>query len=85
MGEGIVREFGTYMYTLLYRKWIINKDPLCSIGNSVQCYVAASIGGEFGGEWIQVYVWLNCFAMHLNLSKHCEFAILQYKIKRFFF
>ena len=30
-----------HMYTLLYLKWITNKDLLCSTGNSVQCYVAA--------------------------------------------
>ena len=27
-GEGIVREFGMDMYTLLYLKWITNKDLL---------------------------------------------------------
>ena len=48
-GEGIVREFGKDMYTLLYFKWI-NKDLLYSTGNSAQCYVAAWMGGEFGGE-----------------------------------
>ena len=48
--EGIVREFGRDMYTLLYLKWITNKDLLCSTGNSAQCYVAAWIGEEFGGE-----------------------------------
>ena len=47
-GERIVREFGMGMYTLLYLKWITNKDLLCSIGNSAQCYVAAWMGGEFG-------------------------------------
>ena len=26
MGEGIVREFGMDMYTLLYLKWVTNKD-----------------------------------------------------------
>ena len=31
-GEGIVREFGMDMYTLLYLKWMINKDLLCSSG-----------------------------------------------------
>ena len=36
-----VREFGMDMYTLLYLKWIMNKDLLYSTGNSVQCYVAA--------------------------------------------
>ena len=28
------------------------KDLLCSTWNSAQCYVAAWMGGEFGGEWI---------------------------------
>ena len=46
MGEGIVREFGMDMYTLLYLKWKTNKDLLCSIGNSTQCYGAA-MAGEF--------------------------------------
>ena len=42
------------MYTLLYLKWITNKDILNSTWNSAQCYVAAWMGGEFGGEWINV-------------------------------
>ena len=50
--EGIVREFGMDMYTLLNFKWITNKDLLYSTWNSAQCYVAAWMGGEFGGEWI---------------------------------
>ena len=49
-GEGIVREFGMDMYTLLYFKWITNKDLLNSTGNSAQCYVAAWMGGEIGRE-----------------------------------
>ena len=44
------------MYTRLYLKWIINKDLLYSTGNSAQCHVAAWMGGEFGGEWIHVYM-----------------------------
>ena len=51
LGEGRVREFGMGMYTVLYLKWITNKDLLYSAGNSTQCYVAAWMGGEFGGEW----------------------------------
>ena len=39
--EGIVREYGTDMYTLLYLKWITNKDLLYSTWNSAQCSVAA--------------------------------------------
>ena len=38
-GEGIVREFGIDMYTLLYFKWITNKDLLYNTGNSALYYV----------------------------------------------
>ena len=55
-GDGIVREFGMDIYTQLYLKWITNKDLLYNTGNSAQCYVAAWMGGEFGGQWIHVYV-----------------------------
>ena len=50
MGEGKVREFGTDVYTLLHLKWITNAV------NSAQCYVAAWMRGEFGGEWLHVYL-----------------------------
>ena len=65
------RESGMDMYTLLYLKCIINKDLLYSTWNSTQCYVAAWMGGEFGGERIHVYVWPSPFAVHLKLSQHC--------------
>ena len=65
-GEGTVREFGMDIYTLLYLKWITNKDLLYSTGNSIQCYVAAWTGGEFGGEWIHVSVWLSPLVVYLN-------------------
>ena len=32
MGEGIVREFGMDVYTVLYLKWITNGGLLCSTG-----------------------------------------------------
>ena len=47
-GEGIVREFGEIMYTLLYSKWITNKDLLYSIWNSTQCYAPVCMGGGLG-------------------------------------
>ena len=68
-GKGIVREFEIDMYTLLYLKWITNKVLLKSTWNSAQCYVAARMGGEFGGGWIYVYVWLSPFTVHLKLSQ----------------
>ena len=52
MGERIVREFGMDAYTLLYLKWITNRELLYSTWNSAQSYAAAWMGGEFGGEWI---------------------------------
>ena len=66
-GEGIVREFGTDMYTLLYSRRMTNKDLLGSTGNFAQCYVAAWKGGRFGGDWIHVYAQLSCFAVCLKL------------------
>jgi len=71
MGEGIVGELGMDIYTLLYLKWITNKDLLYSTENSAQLYVTAWMGGEFGGEWIHGYVWLSPFGIHLKLSQHC--------------
>ena len=47
-GEGVVRDFGKVMYTLLYFKWITNKDLLYSTRNSAQYYVPACIGGDLG-------------------------------------
>ena len=68
MGKGTVREFGMGMDTLLYLTWRTSKDLLDSTWNSAQCQVAAWMGGEFGGAWIHVYVWLSPFAVHLKLS-----------------
>ena len=58
------------MYTLLYVKWITNKDLLYSTWNSAQCYAAARMGGESEGEWIDAYVWLHAFMVHPKLSQH---------------
>ena len=59
------------MYTSLYFKKITNKDLLNSTGDSAQCYVAAWMGGEFGGEWIHVCVSLSPSDVHMELSQHC--------------
>ena len=45
-GKGTVRESGMDMHTLLYLKWITNKDLLCSTGNSAEC---GSLDGR--GVW----------------------------------
>ena len=62
------RESGIDMYTMFYLKWITNKVLLYSPGNSAQYYVPAWMGGEFGGEWIHVYVWLSPFAVPLTIT-----------------
>ena len=48
--EGIVIEFEMSIYTLLYLKWITNKDLLQSTWSSAQCHVAAWMGGGFEGR-----------------------------------
>ena len=66
----MVREFGMDMYTLLYLKWTTTKEflqyrKLCSM-----LYGSLAGRGEFGGEWIHVYMWLSPFGVHLKLSQH---------------
>ena len=66
LGEGMVRDFGKVMYTPQHLKGVTNKDLLHSTWNSAQCYVAAWMGGEFGGEWMHVCVRLSPFTVHLK-------------------
>ena len=70
MGEEIVRESGMDMDTLLYLTQRTSKDLLDSTRKSAQCHVAAWMGGEFGGAWIRVYVWLSSFTVHLKLPSY---------------
>ena len=53
---------GMDMYTLLYLKWINNKDLLFSTENSAQCYVPAWMGREKIDTCIHIL--LNPFAIH---------------------
>ena len=48
MRDRTVRDFGKVMYTLLYLKWITNKNLLYSTWNSAQCYVPAWMGSGLG-------------------------------------
>ena len=57
--------------TRRYLTWITSKDFLYSTGDSAQCYLAAWVGRELGGEWIHGYIWLSHFTVHLKLSQHC--------------
>ena len=79
MGEGVVRESGMDMDTLLYFKWITSKDLLFSTGDSAQCYVAAWVGGGLG-ESVCVCVCVcvcvaESLAVHLKLSQRCFLII----------
>ena len=69
------------MHKVLYLKQVTNKGLLYSIWKSAQYYVAAWMGGKFGGEWIHLYAWLHPFTVHMKLSQHCWLAISQYNIK----
>ena len=55
-GVGINWEVGTDIYTLLYIKWITNKDLLYSTGNSTQYSVMTYMGKESKKEWMYVFV-----------------------------
>ena len=70
------------MYTLLYFRWITNKDLLYSTWNSAQCYVPAWMGGESGGEWIHKR--LNPFTVHLKLPQLVHRLYSSIKLKAFF-
>ena len=58
----------TYLYTLLYVKWISTKDLLCRAGNSAPRYVADWMGVELGGGWIHVYVRPSPFTETIRAS-----------------
>ena len=71
-GWGILYHWATREApSLVYVRWITSKDLLHSTWSSAQCYVAAWMGEEFGGEWICVHAWLRPFAVHLKLSQRC--------------
>ena len=44
--------------TLLDFTWRTSKDLLDSTGDSAQCHIAAWIGGEFGEQWLHIYVYM---------------------------
>ena len=73
-GEGIARDFGKVMFTLLHLKRITNKILLYSTWNSVQCYVAAWMGVGFGGEWITCI----CMAESLHSSPETTTLLIGY-------
>ena len=83
MWEGIVREFGMDMYTLLCLKWITSKELLHSTGNSAQCYVAAWMGGEFGGRMDTCVYMAQSLHCSPEITQRCQLDMPRYKIKCF--
>ena len=55
-GERIVKDFGKVMYTMLYLKWITNRNLLYSTWNSAQCYLPFWTRGARGTMYTYVYV-----------------------------
>ena len=68
--EGIVREFGIDMYTLLYFKWITNKDLLYSTEDSM---LHDSLDGR--GVWERIDTCI-CIAQSLCYSPETITALL---------
>ena len=66
------------LYTLLYFKWITNKDILDSTGNSAEGYVAAWVGGVWGENgYMCVYT-----HTHTHTHTHTYIYILAVLLKR---
>ena len=81
--EGIVREIGMDMYTLLYLKSITNKDILYSTWNSAQCYVAAWWKGGLGENgYMYMYGWVpSLFTSNYHNTVHGYTPIQNKKLK----
>ena len=56
--EGINCKFGINIYTLLYIKYIGNKDLWYSTGNSTQYSLVTDMGKESDKEWIYIYIYI---------------------------
>ena len=56
-----------------------------STWNSAQCYLAAWMKGEFGGEWIYEYVWLSLFLFTWNYHNIVNWLYPSTKLKVFFY
>ena len=55
-GAGTVREFGMDRYTLLYSKWVANKDLLYSTRNSAQSWGSREGRGVWGRMDTRIYM-----------------------------
>ena len=48
-----------------------NQYNIVKLKNKIKFKKKAMSGKGLGGEWINIYEWLNCPAVHLKLSQHC--------------
>ena len=81
-GERIVREFGEVMYTLLYLKWITNKDLQYSTDNPAQSHVVAWMGGVCGALASEI-VKLQKGELHAQNTDHgALFTIKMPRVKQ---
>ena len=71
-GKGIVREFGMGMSTLLYLKWITNKDLLYRLWSSAQCYAKPGWEGSLGKNG---YTYMHGWIL-LLFTWHCHNCLL---------
>ena len=55
-GRDSYRLWEDHVHTAIF-KMDNHKDLLHCTGMSAQCHVAAWMGGQFGGEWICVYIY----------------------------
>ena len=61
-------------------KQTTNKNLLYSIGNSTYYLIITYNGKEYKKcIYIFIYIYMNHFAEHLNLTQHCKSTILQHK------
>ena len=68
------------MCTLLYLKQITTKVLPYSTGNSAQCYVAARVGGESGGEWVPVCMTESlCYPLATTTKLLIGYTPIRYK------
>ena len=78
-GGGINREFGTDTHSLLYWKQITSKGLLFSSGGSTQ--YSANLRWEENFEKDRSTRVTESLCLHLKLTQHYKWTILQYEIK----
>lgn len=61
----------------VYVECLANGDLPYSTENSTQCSAIIYVGKESEKERVCVCVYMNPFAVHLNLIPHCQSTLLQ--------